>query len=172
MSDQQHGRELDGWVPQNERQHPPFQPGNLTALQHGVFSRRTVDPLARELVEQVLTDPATAYLTAAHWQPALWAWGRAEAQIQLLTNYLAKAGEESDDGVGDLDEDRVNRAYLLLHRAEARATTQRTRLGLDPLSAARLGKDRASAQFDAARAMAELERQERERQEREGGDDG
>jgi len=166
------------WTPQHERQHPPFEPGNEhrfqpgheLSVQHGYYSPRRLDPLAVELVESVLTNPATAYLQAAHWRPALWAWARAEAQVQLLTEYLAKAGEEAGDGVGDLNADRVRSAYLLLHRAETRATTQRTRLGLDPLSAARLGRDRAATQVDVAKLMAELERRERERQDPEGGD--
>lgn len=76
---------------------------------------------------------------------------------------------------GDLADDRVRTAYLLLHRAEARATTGRTRLGLDPLSAARLGRDRIAAQVDVARLMSDLERAERQRAERDDdteGDDG
>lgn len=159
------------WVPEFEGQRPPFRAGNTAALRHGVFSPRVVDPKARELVEQVLEDPETAYLTAAKWRPALWAWARAEAQVQLLEAYIAEAGEETADGVGDLDLDRVKSAYLLLHRAETRATTQRTRLGLDPLSAARLGRDKTAAALDAAQLMAQLERQDQERREERGGDE-
>jgi hypothetical protein len=170
MSDQEQAA-VEGWVPEFEGQRPPFAPGNQAAVQHGVFSPRHVDPLARELVDQVLADPATGYLQAPVWRPALWAWARAEAQVQLLSEYLAKAGEDSGDGVGDLDRDRVNRAYLLLHRAEARATTQRTRLGLDPLSAARLGRDKTAAALDAAQLMKQLADAERRRSE-EGDDDG
>jgi hypothetical protein len=163
------------WVPEFEGQRRPFEPGNEVGRQfepghelstvHGFYSPRRVDPLARELVGLVLADPATKHLEAARWRPALWAWARAEAQVQLLTEYLAKCGEESGDGVGDLDADRVRSAYLLLHRAETRATTQRTRLGLDPLSAARLGRDRASEALDTAKLMERLEREEREREE-------
>jgi hypothetical protein len=50
----------------------------------------------------------------------------------------------------------VKSAYLLLHRAESRAATLRARLGLDPLSRARLGKDIAAAEVDVARLMAGL----------------
>ena len=141
---------------------PPWltRPGNALQLRHGAYSPRHVDPLAAELVELVLADPATEYLAAAHWRPALWAWARAEAQTQLLTEYLARAGEEFGDGVGDLASERVRSAYLLLHRAEARADRSRARLGLDPLSAARLGRDKAAASVDLARLMAELQRRE------------
>lgn len=151
----------DGWVPAFDGQRPPFQPGHELSILHGATSPRKVDPLARELVEQVLADEQAAHVRAPVYRYALWAWARAEAQCQLLTEFLARRGEEAGDGVGDLGAVRVRSAYLLLHRAEARATTQRTRLGLDPLSRARLGKDIASGQLDTARLMAELEQRDR-----------
>jgi hypothetical protein len=110
----------------------------------------------------VLADPSADYLLAPRYAAAVWAWARAEAQVQLLTEYLAQAGEAAGDGVGDLESDRIRSAYLLLHRAEARALSGRRALGLDPLAAARLGRDRAAAQVDTARLMAELHRQEQE----------
>jgi hypothetical protein len=61
------------WVPAFPGQRPPFQPGHRLSLRHGSFSPRTVDPIAVELVEGVLAEPATADLAAAHWRPALWA---------------------------------------------------------------------------------------------------
>lgn len=149
------GRE---WVPAFEGQRRPFEPGHELSVQHGAYSPRKVEPLARELVDLVLADPDCSPAHAPRYRLALWAWARAEAQAQLLTEYLAKAGEAAGDGVGDLEQDRIRSAYLLLHRAEARATTQRTRLGLDPLSAARLGRDRGAGAADTARVMAELHR--------------
>lgn len=150
--------EPPGWVPDFPTQRPPFSPGHELSLRHGAYSPRHVEPLAAELVELVLADPECAHAHAGRWRPALWAWARAEAQVQLLSEYLAKAAEETGDGVGDLDKDRVRSAYLLLHRAEARADRSRARLGLDPLSAARLGRDRAAGVADTARVMAELHR--------------
>ena len=129
--------------------------GNELALKHGAYSPKKVDPLATELVALVEGDPSISWLSPSD-RPALWAWAKAEAQAQLLTEYLTKAGEVTGDGVGDLENEAVRSAYLLLHRAEARATTQRARLGLDPLSRARLGRDVASA--GAADAVAELTR--------------
>lgn len=153
------------WTPAFPGQRAPFEPGNTAALQHGAFSPRFVDPLAADLVRLVLEDPQVGYLTAPAYRPALWAWARAEAQAQLLVEYLARAGQESGDGVGDLDLDRVRTAYLLLHRAESRADRSRARLGLDPLSRARLGKDVAQAKAaDAAALMAELHRLEQQGQ--------
>lgn len=140
----------NGWTPRPAK---PYEPGNLAALKHGAYSPRKVDPVAVEILE------ATA-ATVTWWRPAdmpaAWAWARAEAQVQILTEYLAVAGEASGDGVGDLDEDRVKAAYLLLHRAETRANSLRSKLGLDPLSRARLGRDVAAAEVDVARLMAGL----------------
>lgn len=146
------------WTPANPRQHPPFEPGNEMGLHHGAFSPRKVDPLAVELVDRVLDDPSLAYLQAPAFRPAVWAWAKAEAQAQLLSEYLEERGK---GGVGDLADERVRSAYLLLHRAEARADRSRARLGLDPLSRARLGKDVAQGRAaDAAAVMAELHRME------------
>lgn len=150
------------WLPENDRQHPPFEPGNQVAVSHGAYSPRLVDPLAQTFVDLVLEDPAVVQLRAPHWRPALWAWARAEAQAQLMTEWLE--AQSGDDGVGDLSDERVKAAYLLLHRAEARAHACRGRLGLDPLSAARLGRDRASEAVDTARLMQELQRVEAEKQ--------
>jgi hypothetical protein len=157
----------EAWVPNHERQHPPFEPGNQVAARHGAYSPRKVDPLAKTFVDLVLEDPAVVQLRAPHWRPALWAWARAEASVQLLTEYLTAQGGE--DGVGDLDQERIRSAYLLLHRAESRASTCRSRLGLDPLSAARLGRDRASEAVDTARYMQELARAEAAQQQAEAG---
>lgn len=150
------------WTPAFEGQRPPFQPGNDLAVTHGAWSPRKVEPLARELVDAVLGDPDVRHAHLPVYRFALWSWARAEAQVQLLSEYLAKRGEEAGDGVGDLEQERVRSAYLLLHRAESRANTLRTRLGLDPLSRARLGKDVAAGQLDAARLMAELEKRDKQ----------
>ena len=158
---------VEGWTPEFEGQRPPFLPGNVVAATHHAYSPRRVDPLATEIKAAVLADPATAYLEAPRYAAAVWGWARAEAQVQLLTEYLEKAGEVTGDGVGDLEAERVKSAYLLLHRAEARALSGRRALGLDPLSAARLGRDVAATGVDVARLMAEQHRQEQDRLARE-----
>ncbi|WP_214365625.1 hypothetical protein [Pseudonocardia sp. H11422] len=137
---------------------PPFEPGNEVGLRHGAYSPRRVDPLARELVDQALGDPDLGYLAAPSYRPALWAWARAEAQVQLLAEYLERFGADPDFG------DRaVSAAYNAHHRAEARADSARRRLGLDPLSRARLGRDVTAAQVDLVSLLTDArERQEAE----------
>lgn len=145
------------WSPAFPGQRPPFQPGNEVSAQHGAYSPRKVDPLAKDLVDRMLADTAMSFAHAHAFRPALYAWARAEAQVQLLSEYLEQRGK---GGVGDLADERVQSAYLLLHRAEARALSGRRQLGLDPLSRARLGKD--VAQGRQADAAAELTRMREE----------
>jgi hypothetical protein len=176
MARDETGREE--WVPAFEGQRPPFQPGNDVGRQfepgnelsthHGAYSVRRVDPLARELIETVLGDEATAYLRAPRWAAELAAWARAEAAVLLLEKYLAKKAEEAGGDMADLADERVRSAMTYLHRCEARAAERRKQLGLTPLSAARLNRDRAigaSVGIDVAKAMERLEREEREREE-------
>lgn len=146
---------VENWEPSNERQHAPFTAGNEVSVTHGARSLRRVEPLARELVDAVLADPATAYLRPAQWLPALEAWARAEAQVALLEAYIAKAAERTGDGVGNLSKRRVTAAYDYLHRAETRAASGRARLGLDPLSRAKLNSDVTSATVDLAKLFAD-----------------
>lgn len=148
-------------MPAFEGQRPPFAPGNtLSPSTHGAYSPRKVEPLAQELVDLVLGDDSVpAYAKASAYRLELWATCRAEAQVQLLSEYLIAKGEESGDGLGDLGDERIKAAYLLLHRAEARAASGRTRLGLTPIAAARMGKDVAigqAASTDVAVRMAQL----------------
>lgn len=45
-------------------------------------------------------------------------------------------------------------------KLDAAASMHRTKLGLDPLARARLGRDVASSQADMAKIMAEMDREE------------
>lgn len=152
------GEDRADWTPQHPRQQPPFAKGNLIAMQHGAWSPAKVDPRAEDLVQRILGDESLVFLQAPSYRPALYAWARAEARVQLLDEYLGT------DAVGDLESDRVKTAWTLLDKFSARAESARHRLGLDPVSRARLGKDVAQGrQADAAAIMAELRRMDRER---------
>lgn len=123
-----------------------FDPGHELSLRHGAYSPRKVDPLARELVEQVAAQ--VPYLAAdPSYAPAVWAWARAEAQVQLLDEYLQEMGSIDGD---------VPRPLLETFRHFMRlAADARSRLGLDPMSRAKLGRDVTSASVDLAALMAE-----------------
>lgn len=133
---------MSDWTPTNERQHPPFEPGNtMTPLRHGAYSPRRVDPLAEQLVEALLADEELGYLAAPSYRPAVWAWARAEARVQLIDEWLGC-------GIGDLEEPAVLAAHTLLDRAFRAAERARATLGLDPMSRARLGRDVAATKVD------------------------
>lgn len=130
---------------------PPFEPGNTVAVRHGAYSPRRVDPLAQEIL-------AAVEGTVSWWTPAdraqAWRWARLEARCQLLVEHLADLG-------GDLDSEGNERpASALLTRLELQASNLASKLGLDPLSRARLGRDVAAAQVDVATLMAHLDDQD------------
>ena len=96
-----------------------------------------VDPLAEEMVAAIAS-------TVDWWRPcdrpAVFAWARVEARVQLLTEWLADKG-------GDIDEEdeTVRPAAELLTRLEKSAESMRSRLG----------RDVAASQVDLARLWAE-----------------
>jgi hypothetical protein len=143
------------WVPAFAGQRPPFEKENALAVTHGGYSPRKVDPLAAELVAQVLEEAGrpnspTSYLLDVTYRVVLHEWGAAAARVQLLREHLM----ERHDGTGvkpDGEELGASRAY---ERAVARLQALSSKLGLDPLSRARLGRDVAAGQHDMAQAMA------------------
>jgi hypothetical protein len=129
---------------------PPAESGNGLALVHGAASRRVVDPVAAQLVSEVLADDGTAYLTEPKYAPALRSWSRCEARVLLLAAALDRRGLEDDDG-------NPSPWLHALERAEGAAARARSELGLSPASYARLGRDLAAAKLDLARLWAEDE---------------
>lgn len=153
------------WPEGHDRRHPPFEPGNtLTPSTHGAYSPRWVAPLAAEFVAVTLADDSVpGYVKAPAYRAELYALARAEAQVQLISEWLAKQAEKVNDPVGNLGDESVRAAYLLLHRAEGRASSSRSRLGLTPTAAARMGKhvaQGAAANADVAAVMAKLAQME------------
>jgi hypothetical protein len=133
---------------------PPFQPGHELSTTHGAWSDRKVAPLAQALLAEVLEQAAatgspTSYLADVSYRPALLAWARLEARIELLHVWLADRTDLDDEG-------EVRPAADLLTRLEGQALKARERLGMDPLSRARLGRDVAAGQIDLAKLLAAL----------------
>jgi hypothetical protein len=155
---------------------PAFDTGHTKSLQHGARSERTITAVANQIYETVRNSTDwPAYLDEPVHQWAVRAWLRAEAVVHLLTAYLEDVDiqdaltettilKEQTDSEGDKTAGRTSRvstarrtgaALDYLRKWETQATNARTRLGLDPLSRARLGKDIASANVDLARIWAE-----------------
>lgn len=154
------GGQPDVWVPEFPGQRPPFAPGNpwtvgpgnVLAVTHGAYSQRVVGPIADALVEAVRADPGVGYLSTPSYQPALRAWAAAEARVIALEAWIERIGMEAatDSGRGKTP------PLELLRQWEASALTHRGRLGLDPLSRARLGRDVAATQVDLVAALTDM----------------
>jgi hypothetical protein len=139
-----------------------FTAGNEAALTHGAWSDRKVSPVAAEFLQGVLAqvqeDPQFEHLATPMFRPALRAWARCEARIELLSTWLD--AKQTDLVPGDLDsEEELRPAAMLLARLEGQALKHRAQLGMDPLSFARLRRDAGSAvvSFDLAKLLADLD---------------
>lgn len=128
---------------------PPFEPGNAVARRHGAFAA-DVEDAAVVLVDELLDVPSAQYLTDPVYRPSLRSWAVAEVRCRRLAAYVVEQGE--------LDEDGAPRPALeALRTWETRASNERDRLGLSPLSRARLGRDVAAQNVDVARLWATAE---------------
>lgn len=172
----------DGRVSFAGRQHPDFGAGNSVAVTHGATSPRRLLPLAEAFAAALLADGETpAYLKDPLYARAVMGWARAEAVVDLLSEWLSgqdlEAGltevtrsAETEDRDGGRDEGgRVTRKSVSrrtagvleqLRKHEVLAMNLRAQLGLSPLSRARLGKDVAAQKADLARLWAEQDREE------------
>jgi hypothetical protein len=179
--------EATSWTPAFPGQRAPFEPGNphragegnALAVTHGATSPRRVAPLAAEIEKSSRNSPAwPGYLSDQSYAPAVSAWAWAEAVCALLRDFIAD--RDLDEAMTDHMEEtstethgkgrstrttsgrRTRNALGLLDQWEARAAGHRARLGLDPLSRARLGRDVTAAGTDlVALLTAARERHER-----------
>jgi hypothetical protein len=141
------------WTAEFVGQRPPFQPGNKLAYRHGLSSPAVVDPIADRYILEVMADPTLAYLQQPRFQPALRNWALTQAKVELLTIWVdgMTMDVQTYSGKGQTS------PLELLRKWMATAQTQAARMGLDPLSAARLGKDVAQGrQADAATVLTDL----------------
>lgn len=129
----------------------------MLSTRHGAYSSRVTDPVALRLVGEL--EAASPEWLAEVDRASVDAWSRAEARVEVLSAWLDEHGLLCEDG-------KVRPAADLLVRLERLAADARSRLGLDPLARARLGRDVAVARAAASssvRAAAEAGRLARER---------
>ncbi|MDQ3641057.1 MAG: P27 family phage terminase small subunit [Actinomycetota bacterium] len=107
----------------------PFAPGHTLSTRHGAYSPRSWKPLAEAITAEL---PEIApWCCRPVYGPAVAAWARTEAQLQLVMAWL--------DDHGPLDKDGEPRpATALLARLESQAQSLRSELGLSPLALAKL----------------------------------
>lgn len=181
----------DDWTPKFDGQRRPFAPGNESAVVHGGWSERRVGPLAAQIARELLEDAETPdHLREPMFAPAVQAWARAEAVAELLFRHLGGLDlQAAMTETGSADEEerstkskttrrsetkRTGAALDQWHRASAHAASLRSKLGLDPASAARVGRDLAARRYlDGATPLsAALETMEKRRALTAGGDGG
>lgn len=160
---------LDGWTPEFDGQRPPFRPGHELSMVAGHRSERRVGPLAAEIAQDLLTDPdVPQHIREPLFAAAVQAWSRAEAVCRLLWQWLADkdvmaglasatTSKEDETQAGNTitrkGTTRTMPSVLeTLRKYEAHAANLRRALGLDPASAARVGRDLALARHMSAGA--------------------
>ena len=170
-----------GWEPAFPGQRPPFAPGNTAALVHGAASERLLGPPAEQIAADLLaSDDTPGHLREPAFAAAVSAWSRAEAVCVRLRDFLdGQSLEEALTEVTSSEEDeesgkgyarrtstarRVAAALDMSRRWEAHAANLRSKLGLDPASAARVGRDLSQSRwFQSAtpldKRLAEIEAQ-------------
>lgn len=131
---------------------------------HGARSERYVGPLAARIARELLEDADTpGHLREPVFASSVQAWARAEAVCRLLWAWLegrdimagltaaATTTEEETRSRGRTDRKSVTRSVPAvldqLRRFESHASSLRSKLGLDPVSAARVGKDLATSRY-------------------------
>jgi hypothetical protein len=167
----------DGQEQQWDRRHPDFAPGNAVAVRHGIHSERLTAPLAVAIKEELLADPnLPEYLRQPQFAHSLDAYCWAQGQCIRLREYLAEmelkqALTDRTDTAETEDRDggrttrrsiskRLESAHEVARRYEIHAASLRSKLGLDPASAAKLGRNLAAAKLDIATVMAQLANEE------------
>ena len=120
---------------------PPFPEGNTAAVRHGGYSHRVSEPRARAILDQLRRENPAWIEDVDDF--ALTAWARVEARVQIVEEYVQTHGELTTKG-------NPTPAASFLTRLQRTAADHRARLGLDPLSRARLGRDTAAARLDLA----------------------
>jgi hypothetical protein len=156
------------WTPAFPGQRPPFERGNTASVVHGAFSQRRTGPVAERIVADLLADPETPeHLHEPLFLPAIEAWAQAEAVCRQLRAFVAD--QPIEDAMAEVATEkeitevtgtrskrvshgrRVTSALDALRKWEATAANARGRLGLDPASAAKVGRDIAARRYlDAA----------------------
>ncbi|WP_025157543.1 hypothetical protein [Leifsonia aquatica] len=128
-------------------QRPPFEPGNKLAQTHGAFTPSVIEPLAAELRETILTDPDSAYLQSPRFAKRLLSYCQTEARVMRIESWV---GGMTDEEAARSDKGQTS-PLELLRKWKTTAANEANKLGLDPVSWARIRKDYAvTRHHDAA----------------------
>jgi hypothetical protein len=140
------------WVPEFEGQRPPFQPGNTLSVKHGIWSPAKVDPVAEAIVAAIHADDDLSMLRMPAFQMALWAYARTAARVRVIDEWVDSMPIQQA-----ADSDRGKTSPLeLLRKWQVTMDNKAARLGLDPVSYAKLHKTVASTKVDLARLLSDF----------------
>lgn len=129
---------------------PPAEPGNQLALKSGAWSPRHVDPKAQELLEEVAADPAVSYLAQPAYAATLRSWAVAQSRAELFGAWVFAQPLEAQ--VKPPRGGARSPVELWLQFVKTAANLA-DKLGLTPLSRARLGRDVATAEAMASQQL-------------------
>lgn len=160
---------------------PPFEPGNELAVSHGAYSSKKLAPLAAEIEAQARSMPdwPPHLVGSTRYDPEVQAWAWAEATCVRLRDYLAEQDplewlsetidtDEQETQVSQSSKRRVSHtrrttaALEMLRRWETTAGNRREKLGLTPVTAARLARDLMAARHSAGPSLSDLWNQDDE----------
>jgi hypothetical protein len=151
-----------------------FKPGNQVALQHGAYSATALEPLAREIEARArAAEDWPSHLVAGRYDTEVQAWAWAEAICLRLRAFLADQDpvewlsetidtEEEEEQLSLTHHRRVSHtrrvqsALEQLRRFETLAGNRREKLGLTPVTAARLARDLMAARHSSGVDLAQL----------------
>lgn len=145
----------DGWEPAFPGQRPPFTKGNeyrvgagnKIAQTHGAFTPSIVEPEAEKYRDAILADPESSYLKAPRFSKRLWSYCLSEARVMRIEAWVSTM---SDEEAARSDKGQTS-PLELLRKWKTTASNEADKLGLTPVSWARIRKDFATAnKFDVA----------------------
>ena len=165
------------WVAEYPGQRPPFGPGNRLSFKHGATMPEVVDPLAMQLIDQVLEVPGNEYLREPRNAIAVDNWAHARARVLLMRRYLATQDietalsevteiveTEERPSPGELRRQSRMRSTVSTWKAMESAERQEShlavQLGLTPLARVKLGKAAQSPSADLALIWAREDEQD------------
>lgn len=125
----------------------PFKPGNTVAMTHGARSARVIEPMAAEIANATIE--VNPHLQEDRYREAVLEYARLVAKVERLEEWLDRNGQLDSDG-------KVRGASDYALKLRKTMSNQAERLGLTPLSAARLGKDTAAAKLDVTKILAAM----------------
>ena len=129
-----------------------FADGNEASVVHGASSARFYGPVAEGLRDQLFALPSCpGYLRDPLWAFALRGWAEAEAQCLLGQEYLASLPVHEKYNAKKQGQ---TAPIEIVQKLEKHAANMRDKVGLNPSSAARLGKLLKSTELDIARLAA------------------